>query len=349
MATSAAAASLPLGGLRAAFARDKYIVSPAFDWLFFLGSPLLAVAAVHAALEVLPAPRVEGYVLTYMALGHHVPTFLRAYGDPQEFSRNRFKLLAIPALVVPLIALMYLIDSRLLAMVFLWDQFHFVRQHYGFMRIYDAKIGRIARSGNNLDQWLSFTWFAAILAHSDFYSFGYLGSFTDLGVLFPAGTGAFVRQASLAAAIGVGVLYAGDLVRRTASGEPVSLLKLCITATSYATWYYAYVVLSDLFLSYAISSLFHCLQYDALAWYYNVKKADSIREPGQSRIFRAVHRRGRVWLYAGAILAYPVFCQVAGTALPGAVYVLNRTTGILHYYFDSFIWRVRRPDFRAHL
>ena len=25
---------------------------------------------------------------------------------------------------------------------------------------------------------------------------------------------------------------------------------------------------------------------------------------------------------------------------------VDRTTAVLHYYFDSFIWRVRRPEFR---
>ena len=30
-------------------------------------------------------------------------------------------------------------DAILLGLLFIWDQYHFVRQHYGFMRIYDAK------------------------------------------------------------------------------------------------------------------------------------------------------------------------------------------------------------------
>ncbi len=349
MATTVDAVSPPARGLRAAFARDKYIVSPGFDWFFFIASPLFAVGAVLAALQFLPAPTVEGYVLTYMALGHHVPTFLRAYGDPAQYSRNRFRLTAIPLLVVPLMALLYMFDSRLLALIFLWDQFHFVRQHYGFMRIYDAKVGVVPRSGNNLDQWLCFSWFACILAHSDFYSLGYTAGLLDFGIVIPTWTGAVARQGTLAVAGSVAVLYVAQLARRVAYGEPVSALKLATTLTTYGVWWYAYTVISAPFISYAISSLFHCLQYDALAWYTNRKTASSLEPTRGNRLFRSVHAPRHLWMYVAAILAYPVFCQLAGAAAPSAIYVLNRTTGDLHYYFDSFIWKVRRPEFRKYL
>lgn len=349
MATSVDAASPPARGLRAALSRDKYIVSPLFDWFFFIGSPLVALGVVLTALQFLSAPTVEGYVLTYMALGHHVPTFLRAYGDPTERARNRFRLTAIPLLVVPLMALLYMFDSRLLALIFLWDQYHFVRQHYGFMRIYDAKIGVVPKSANNLDQWLSFSWFAYIIAHSDFYSLGYTAGLLDFGIVIPTWTGAVIRQGTLAVAGSVGVIYVFQLARRVAYGEPISLLKLATTLTTYGVWWYAYTVLSAPFISYAISSLFHCLQYDALAWTYNRKMASSLQASSGNRFFRSIHAPRHLWMYVAAILAYPIFCQIAGAAAPAAIYVVNRTTGVLHYYFDSFIWRVRRPEFRKHL
>jgi hypothetical protein len=50
-----------------------------------------------------------------------------------------------------------------------------------------------------------------------------------------------------------------------------------------------------------------------------------------------------------AVGGYGLLSQVGGLVVPGAVFVLNRTTGMLHYYFDSFIWRVRREEFRKHL
>jgi hypothetical protein len=331
-----------------ALARERFIVSPRFDLFFFVGSPLLAIAAILSAREVFSPISVEGAVLTYLAVGHHVPTFLRAYGDPDEYRRNRFRLLVIPATVLPLIALLFLLDSRLLGMIFVWDQYHFVRQHYGFMRIYDVKNKSLAPSGRfNLDQLLCFSWFIAIIAWSDFYSFVYTGYFYDLGVVFPAWLGPAIKQGSLAVALAVAFAYAVHLFRRISTGQPVSWLKLAITATTYGTWYFAYVTLAHPMLSYAISSAFHCLQYDALAWHYNRTKANSLEPNRGNALFRTVH--SKIWLFVAAVGGYGLFSQLGGMVVPGAVFVLNRTTGILHYYFDSFIWRVRREEFRKHL
>lgn len=327
--------------------RDRFIVSPLYDSVFFLGSPLVAVAVVFSLASVLPAVTVESGVLVYMAIGHHVPTFLRAYGDPDEYARNRFRLLVIPALVLPLIVAAVLLDSRLLGMIFIWDQYHFVRQHYGFMRIYDAKNKSLATGRVNLDQLMCFSVFIAIIAHSDFYSFIYTGALLDLGVVFPTWIGPLVRNVSLAAAIGIGFAWVVHLLRRLSSGEPVSVLKLAITGTTYAVWYYAYVVLSNPALSYPISSFFHCFQYDALAWHYNQAKAKTLeRSPGNA-LFRYIHSSKHVWLYIGAIGSYGLLSHFGTLVVPSLILVLNRTTAILHYYFDSFIWRVRRPEFRS--
>lgn len=330
-----------------AFARERFIVSPRFDLFFFVGSPLLAIAVVLLARQFFTPISIEGVVLTYLAVGHHVPTFLRAYGDPDEYHRNRFRLLVIPAIILPLIAGLFLLDSRLLGLIFIWDQYHFIRQHYGFMRIYDVKNKSLATGRMNLDQWLVFSWFIAIITHSDFYSFVYTGAFYDLGVVFPAWVGAVLKQGSLAVALVVAFLYVVHLFRRISTGQPVSWLKLAITATTYGTWYFAYVVLSHPMLSYTISSFFHCLQYDALAWHYNRTKAATLAPSRGTTFFRVVH--GRLLLFLATIGGYGLFSQLGGLVAPGAIFVLNRTTGILHYYYDSFIWRVRREEFRNYL
>ncbi len=330
-------------------ARERYIVSPLFDGLFFIGSPLLAIAVILGAWQFMPALTIESAVLVYMAVGHHVPTFLRAYGDPDEFAENKFRLLVIPAFVVPLMVAIYLVDSRLIGLLFVWDQYHFVRQHYGFMRIYDAKNKSITTRRMNLDQWLCFSLFVAIITHSEFYAFVYTSSFFDLGLVFPEWTGTLLRQGSLAVAIGVCVAYALDLGRRLASGEPVSLLKLGITVTTYGTWWFAYVALSHPALSYPISSFFHCLQYDALAWHYSEVKARGLARRKGNAIFRFMHQSRRPWFYLLAIGGYGFLSEIGSTLVPGAVFIVNRTTGVLHYYFDSFIWRVRRTAFRQNL
>ena len=325
--------------------RAEYIVSPWFDWAFFIGSPFLAVAVVLGAAAVVPSWTVKQYVILFMAVGHHVPTFLRAYGDPQEFQRNRFRLIGIPLLVVPVLAAAYWVDARVLMLIFVWDQFHFVRQHYGLARIYDVKAG--AQMGTNLDQWLAFSAFVAIVAHSDFYTHTYAETFFDLGLSIPTWVGSVLGGGSLLVTAVIGILYVGQLWGRFARGEPISLPKLGLFATTYGCWYYAYVVLSDPFLSYPISSFFHCLQYDAFAWSYNHKKVASMPATGRGAMFRYIHESRHLWLYVLTIFAYGAISML-GRAL-WVILVLNATTGVLHYYFDAFIWKVRRNEFRRYL
>ena len=336
-----AAARVPL--------RQQYIGSPVFDWLFLIGSPLLAVAVVLGGARLLPSDRVEYYVLTFMALGHHVPTFLRAYGDPDEFARNRFQLLVVPLCILPIVIGLVLVDARLLALIFVWDQYHFARQHYGFMRIYDVKAGATSPFDTKLDQWFCYSSFVAILAHSGFYGFMFADTFYDFGVAFPAWLVESIEHGSLAVAIVVGAAYAARLQWRVAHGLPVAWLKLAISASSLGVWLYAYVILSDAFQSYAISSFFHCLQYDAFAWHYNRRKARSLEPTRGNALFRRIHEIRQLWLYALVILSYGAFSSTGKEAWMPLVLALNTTTGLLHYYFDSFIWRVRRAEFQKHL
>lgn len=324
-----------------------YIVSPRFDWIFFIASPFLAIGVVLGAVQILPPWTVKQYVLVYMALGHHVPTFLRAYGDPDEFRRNRFRLIAIPLLVVPVLAVAYWIDARIVMLIFVWDQFHFVRQNYGMMRIYDAKAGTANATPINLDQWLCFAAFVAIVSHSDFYTHTYAETLFDLGLSVPSWIGTVVGDGSLALTVVVGAAYVGLLVARLARGHPVALPKLAIFATTYGCWYYAYVTLSDPFLSYPISSFFHCLQYDAFAWSYNHHKAGTAPTSEEGAVFRYLYESRHIWMYVLGIFGYGGLSMLGQGLYP--IIVLNASTGVLHYYFDGFIWKVRRAEFRRYL
>jgi len=341
-------ASIPGSGERTPL-REQFIVSPLFDAVFFLGSPLIALAAVLGAASLVSDQSVSDAVLLFMAVGHHVPTMLRGYADPEEFRANRYRLLAVPAVLIPVLVLVVLTGSKLLYMVFVWDQYHFVRQHYGFLRLYDVRSKQIEKSRLDLDQWLSFSLFVAIVAHSDFYAYLYSLRLYEMIGPFHAGLGPMLRQASVTFAAVVALGWTVDLLRRLSAGQAVPVLKIALFGSTYGVWWYAYTWLSDPLLSYAISSCFHCLQYDALAWYYNRKKASSLPVSSGAQVFRFLHEGRNLWLYVAAILGYGAFSWVGGMVAPSTIFLLNRTTGLLHYYYDSFIWRVRRPEFRRSL
>ena len=79
---------------------------------------------------------------------------MRAYGDRELFARYRWRFLLAPPLILAATLWFSARDLHgLLLLVFTWDIWHVLMQHYGFMRIYDAKQGEIhpldrpARSG----------------------------------------------------------------------------------------------------------------------------------------------------------------------------------------------------------
>ena len=73
-----------------AMSPDRYIVSRGFDWLFIIGSPPLAIAVVLGGGLFVDPQRVS-IAVAFIALGHHIPTFLRAYGDSRERRSDRLR------------------------------------------------------------------------------------------------------------------------------------------------------------------------------------------------------------------------------------------------------------------
>src|SRR6476469_6513672 len=134
----------------AAAPRQAWILSPAQDALLVVGAPLLTLAAAVATFGYFGAADATAYIVllhVVFTVAHHLPTFIRIYGDTDLF--RRFKWTFVLAPVFPLLfvgtALAYLnardypVENVLFLWVLLalWDPWHFLMQHYGFTRIYD--------------------------------------------------------------------------------------------------------------------------------------------------------------------------------------------------------------------
>ena len=78
-----------------------------------------------------------------------------------------------------------------------------------------------------------------------------------------------LRQILLVLAVAISVVYVIHLVRLSRQGVPVVWPKLAITATTFLTVYYAYIVLDDVILGYAITALAHDIRIFAIVWIYN--------------------------------------------------------------------------------
>jgi hypothetical protein len=115
------------------------------DLILILLTPVLAIPAIFMLSSSWVGVRAETIsliVTAFFATGHHLPGLIRAYGDRELFERLRWRfLLAPPLLFLAYFPLtIYHFDLYRLIILF-WATWHGLMQLYGFVRIYDAKVG----------------------------------------------------------------------------------------------------------------------------------------------------------------------------------------------------------------
>ena len=77
---------------------SPYIVSPKADLFLIVGAVVLCPAILLPMAEWSSPYTVWLLVMTFGAVGHHLPSFLRTYGDRDLFMRYRTRLIVAPIL-----------------------------------------------------------------------------------------------------------------------------------------------------------------------------------------------------------------------------------------------------------
>jgi len=335
--------------------RDLWIMSPLADSLFMIGAPLFIVPILWGLSQLFSPLLVGGFVLTVLSAGHHLPGFLRAYGDPVLFARYRVRFLFMPPLVFA--AMLWFTWNDLLGGVLVaavWGIWHGLMQVYGFMRIYDAKSGENTRATRRLDWWMCFLGFAAILVWSESAAAPILAAANGSGLFFmPMLFGETARQVTAVLGIGVGVLYVGYTVTRIRQGRPIAPLKLILLVMSLGFLYFSWILAgSALILGLAAFEAYHDIQYYAITWAYNRRMVEKGRG---SAPMRRLFRPGvlLISLYVTMILAYGGILSMkgffTGHAITSVLFAALLTSAILHFYYDGFIWKVSQAKTRSDL
>jgi hypothetical protein len=355
-------------------------LSPAQDALFVVAAPLLALGAAIATFASFGAAAATAYIVllhVVFTVAHHLPTFIRVYGDTELF--RRFKWTFVLAPVFPLgfavAALAYLnahdypVENVLFLWVLLalWDPWHFLMQHYGFTRIYDRHNAAPKKLAARMDLALSATWFVFImLASGEWFASIledlFLTANIPLAAVLPGAAIRALTYVALAAACTATVAYGVYLAWCRRQGFAVSRVKLALFATMFGVMFIAYTpnawILSwapgwTFAVGFAVIGVVHMTQYLAIVWRYNRSLA---AQEGRARggTFRALHRRGG-WLVGGA---YVALCLAYGGVLTtrheshllmSVLLALGFTSTLLHYYFDGFIWKLRHRRNRENL
>ncbi len=329
-------------------------------------TPLLIVPVVLILVrQVLTPEQVSLAVISFASLGHHLPGFMRAYGDRELFWRYPWRFTLVPVMVFA-IALCFSPPTWLaetlhlpwkhlhgLELVLLiWGTWHGLMQTYGFMRIYDIKRGVNDRWSARLDHWLCLVVFVSGVVFSDARVFGIANAMWQSGL--PLFGPEWLQGTRLAVGISGAIVltaYSINLVRQIHAGLPVSWIKLLLIGIT--GWFYWYTgrLSVNVLIGIAMFEIFHAVQYYAIVWVYNRRLFNRAGERFGPLGFLFSDRWTMLGLYLAAIGAYSsirfftvdanayIFSGTNENAYQWLV-ALFVTSSFLHFYFDGFIWKV---------
>ena len=300
---------LPISRNLTAQLSTKWIINRRMDLLWFIGGAGAAYGLffVHAGLGW---DMVGIWFLWVILLDspHFFGTFSRTYLDKQEFAQRKRLLtwsllwfLVGPACILLAWALFalgvgaYLVPWQLFLIFFgLWAYWHIVRQHYGFLRLYQKKNGDTDRRDFRLDSALLYgglilPFLVFIIRHPEVRlqlglseavaAYPALPASGRLGVLFDGTYLAALAWehwlvAISAAAIGtLAIAFVVRQLQKLRAGEQVNVPKmlflLAVVPLHVYVCFSPAVLTASLLAFAAFVTIFHDIQYHAIIWFHH--------------------------------------------------------------------------------
>jgi Tfp pilus assembly protein PilF len=227
-------------------------------------------------------------------------------------------------------------------------------QTYGFGRIYDAKTGSFAAATRRLDFATCGIWFAAGVILSPPRMTDTLEGFYGCGLPFVSPAAIHVLQrAFLLAAITVSALWVANYIRMWVAGTRQNPVKLALFITSIAFWWYCNNGVTNILAGIALFEVFHDVQYLSLVWIYNRNRVE--KDSSIGGFMRFIFRRSGslIGLYVGLVFAYGSIgywnSHIGIDTITRVLTGLVAASGLLHFYYDGFIWKVREKSTRQSL
>jgi hypothetical protein len=337
--------------------RSPYLVSPAYDWTFFLLPPLVGlvlgilISGTWLSDEVIFIADQETTLISVgigsLIHAHLVAVFFRSHGNPAILQLYPIRFAVIPPLVWLAIVSSTWVAITATVVVTFWDVWHSGAQTFGFARIYDRNAGNPPELGRRLDYWLNqLLYFGPVMAgatmmdHVDVFE-----SYHDVGATFFASVPARADGASrwiALAIVAAGTLFIAfylayyALLRRR--GYRVPFLKVYLLASTglcsiyswgFNTWGEAFFIMN----------FFHAVQYLALVWAME-------RKTIINRFRLGAHRRASLLaavIFFGAVFAYGVGAELLDPDL-NHLWAATMVVSLMHFWYDGFIWSVRRRE-----
>jgi len=125
-------------------------------------------------------------------------------------------------------------------------------------------------------------------------------------------------------------------------------LKLAMFVTNIAMWYVAFIHVKNVIIGLCIWEIIHWMQVTPLTWSYINYRAEHVKNIG--RFISKVFSKQTTWIlvYISMVLAYGAMGTIPELMGDEFYYKLLTavliSSGILHFYYEGFMWKVRDKD-----
>lgn len=339
--------------------KKGFIVSPFYDSLFFLFSPLLGlfigyyVAYTPAARQPWPAAGISeslaAALIEMVIFAHLILVFFRSHGNKHIFWTYPYRFTLVPLLLfiacwksVPILVLTSVLATW-------WDVYHSSLQTFGLGRIYDARVGNDALAGRRLDYFFNLLLYvgpilggAVLMDHlNDFREFGHPKVGWNRLAAIPvwvAPRADTLTYGVLAIGLPFFAYYLWSYWRLYKDGYKVSLQKVTLyTVTgvvSLVAWGY-----NSFGQAFLIMNFFHAWQYFAIVWWSENKNLSERFGVAHLKLGKPI----TFLLVFGSVGLYGVW-SYGDSGDPSAVLAVTLVVSIMHFWYDGFIWSVRKKQ-----
>jgi hypothetical protein len=349
--------------------KQPWIHSALTDGIFILSPPFLVLLVVilfpslfHDGATVSTVPWI--ILVLCIDVAHVYTTLYRTYLDPEAFGLKRNLFLSIPLCVFACGVLLYSISPLLFWRIAAYlAVFHFIRQQYGFLRIYSRKetLPKWSRLTDTFVIYIltlypiawwhlngprEFSWFV----ENDFIYFNAPWLLPPLKIIYFAAIIFWIVKETI-------------LAIRT---KRINVPKLALVAGTGLSWYIGIVLFNGDLVFTALNVISHGIPYMALTWIYGNKKYRDPEKSASSRFMSRIFKLRFIFLFAGIILlaayveeglwdslvwndhpgVFSVFqaFSPAPDLLLAFIVPLLSVPQLTHYVLDGFIWKIRKDD-----
>lgn len=344
--------------------KSGFIIGPVADSVFIIGAPLVAVLIAGPSYWLpkdMFSTKIQGgtvdlrnaFIISFVA-AHLVLVFFRSHGNANIFWTHPIRFTVVPlALLVAAASSRWILACAGVVAVW-WDVYHSSLQTFGFGRIYDAKQGNSPDAGRKLDIGINlFLYLGPVLAGAQFArhitnsadSFAFLKTtespWRDLifqqAPTFLNGNQRYLTIAVLSLGLPFLCYYLLSYYRLYRQGYHVSWQKvsLLIITGCVSTYFWGFRSFIDAFW---VMNFFHAWQYFAIVFFAEGKNLARLFRVDRFPVGPALVM---VWVVALTFMyGYWSFIYAHRSWFGSAVV----TVSIMHFWYDSFIWSVRRKQ-----